>query len=70
MNPDFCYTKFLTNQIVFDNEKNPNNNKQTKTVKNSSSLKLVKIRFRNNLELVKVDPMKQDTYLKQTILLS
>ena len=22
MNPDFCFTKFLTNQIVFDNEKN------------------------------------------------
>ena len=51
-------------------KKNPNNNIQTKTGKNSSSLKLVKIQFRNNLELVKVDPMKQDTYLKQTILLS
>ena len=47
MTPDFCFKKILTNQIVFDHEKNLNNNKQTKTCKNSSPIKLVKIRFRN-----------------------
>ena len=47
MNPDFCFTKILINQVVFDHEKNLNNNKQTKTCKNSSPIKLVKIRFRN-----------------------
>ena len=69
MNPDFYFTKFLTNQIVFHNEKNQITINKPRLVKIVLLLNWSKFDF-VILELVKVDPMKLDTYLKQTKLLS